>query len=199
VKNEIRQVGGGEQEVGPERHGLAREPHVEVHHADALGEPPVLVILAVIGEERLWRDTEDPAARDDDAAVVEAAVAAHRRAHDEDGPERLRCCDELGDAGFHAVEESVLEQEVVYGIGADPELGEEHEVGFARVPFAHEHQRLGAVRFGVPHLDPGGAGGDSHEPLAVEGEKPVFARHCRCLRRKSRGTAPKPAASASSK
>jgi hypothetical protein len=53
--------------------------------AEARGEPALLVIFAVIGQEGLGHDAEDRAARDRQRAIVEPAVAAQRRADDEHG------------------------------------------------------------------------------------------------------------------
>ena len=85
MEHEVRQVARGEQQVGAERRALAREIDFESDDADARREPAVLVELPIVRQERFRDDAEDAAARHDDAAVVEAAVAPDRRTDDADG------------------------------------------------------------------------------------------------------------------
>ncbi len=131
VKDEVREVGCGEEEIHAEGNRGPRERHLEAGHARARREPAVLVVLAIVGQERLGNDTQDRAAREDHRAVVEALVAAHRSPDDADQLHVARGLYETAQCGLHPVEQGVLEQQVVDRIGAQPQLGEECQVRMA--------------------------------------------------------------------
>ena len=61
---------------------------------------------------------------DDDGGVVEPAGHAQRRADDQDGEELVGRRDHLGDRFLDLVEQCVLQQQVLDGVGGQPELRE---------------------------------------------------------------------------
>ena len=86
MEKKVGEIFGGEDLVRAERHRLAGIFGLQPFEADAGGEPALFIIFAVIGQEQLGHDAEDMAAMNDDAAIIDAAVAAYRRA---DGKRRL--------------------------------------------------------------------------------------------------------------
>ena len=100
---------------------------------------------------------------DDDGGVVEPAGEAQRRADDQDGEELVRGRDDLGDRRLDLVEERILQQQVLDGVGRQSQLGKDHDGRAGLVAFGGQPQRLGEVVGGVG--DPGArhAARDSHE------------------------------------
>ena len=87
MEDEVGEILGGEDQVGAERYILARHLCLQLLEPDARGEPALLVIFAVIGQEALRQRAQDLAARDGEGAIVEPPVAPERRADDKHGPE----------------------------------------------------------------------------------------------------------------
>ena len=61
---------------------------------------------------------------DDDGGVVEPAGHAQRGADDQDGKELAGRRDHLGDRFLDLVEQRILQQQVLDGVGRQPELRE---------------------------------------------------------------------------
>ena len=100
---------------------------------------------------------------DDDGGVVQPAGEAQRRADDQDGKELVRGRDDLGDRRLDLVQERVLQQQVLDGVGRQPQLGKDHDGRAGLVAFGGQPQRLGEIVGGVG--DPGArhTARDSHE------------------------------------
>ena len=69
-----------EQEVRAEGGRLAGEAHLALARLARRGEPALLVVLLVAGEERLRHDAQDPARLEDRRRVEEPAALEHRQA-----------------------------------------------------------------------------------------------------------------------
>ncbi len=78
-------VGGAEQQVGAEGHPFARRLDLQARDAGAGGEPALLVVLAVVGQERLRDHAEHSAAMDGYRAVVQPTAAQQRGADQQEG------------------------------------------------------------------------------------------------------------------
>ena len=74
---------------------------------------------------------------------------------------------------FDGVEQRVLQQEVVDGVGGEAQLGKEHQVDPPRLALAHEDERFLAVGSGVADVDPGRACGDADQSLAMDGKEGI--------------------------
>ena len=90
-------------------------------------EPAPLVELAVVRQVGLRRDAEDPAAVDDDRAVVDPVAVLERRADHDHRQQVGGGLDELGDRRTHRREEGVLQEQVVDGVAGQAELGEHRD------------------------------------------------------------------------
>ena len=100
---------------------------------------------------------------DDHGAVVEPAGTAQRRADDQDGEELVGRRDHLGDRSLDLVQQGVLQQQVVDGVGGQPELREHHDGGARFVALAGQPQRLGEIVGGVGDARPRDAARNTHE------------------------------------
>ena len=100
---------------------------------------------------------------DDDGGVVQPAREAQRRADDQDGKELVGSRDDLGDRRLDLVQERILQQQVVDGIGRQSQLGKDHDGRAGLVAFGGQPQRLGEIVGGIG--DPGArdAARDWHE------------------------------------
>ena len=78
---------------------------------------PALVELAVIRQEHLWHDAEQPAAMDRDAAIIETPPPAKRRADDKHRVQLFAGGDKPRDLRDHGIEHRVLKQQIVDRIG----------------------------------------------------------------------------------
>ena len=116
-------AGRAEQQVGAERHLLAGELDRVLDDVGARHEVALLVELAVVRQVGLGHHAQDDAAMDDDGGVVEAARQAQRRADDQDGKELVRGLDDLGDRLLDLVQERILQQQVLDGVGREPSSG----------------------------------------------------------------------------
>ena len=167
VDDEAGDVVGGEQQVGAERHAGAADADLAAL-ADAGGELPALVELAVGRRVGLRDDAEDRAAVDDDGAVVDPVAVAQRRA-DHDQRQQVRgALDDGGERALDVVEHGVLQHEVLERVAGQRHLGEErHDDALLRAlaRAAQHHLRVGG-RIGDGHA--ARAGGDACEPVLVD-------------------------------
>ncbi len=159
---------GAEQKVYAEGCGLAGHGDLPAPLGDAGGEVTALVELTVVGQVALGDHAEDPAPVDDDGAVVEPPRPPQRRPHDQDREQLAAGHGDPGDAGLHCVQHGVLQEQLVQGIGRDPELGEHHHCGVCSIALGGEFQRSLHVEGGIGRLDPRHGRADPREPVAVE-------------------------------
>ena len=142
------------------------------------GEPALLVIFAVIGQEALRHDAEDAAARDGERRNCRAgrcaAAARRRRSTGAELRARLR---RAGRSRLDRVEERVLQEQIVDRVGGDVELGKDDEVDAARVRLAGQRQRLLDVEGDVAGRGERARRGDADEAVAVDRaeRRPGFA------------------------
>ena len=117
VEDEAAEVARLEDQVRPEWGLSAGHPDCLSHEVAAVGEPTLLVVLPVVGQEALRNDAEEPAASDCQRAIVEPARIPKRRADEEDRREIDARADDFADGGFHRVEERGLQVKVVDRVG----------------------------------------------------------------------------------
>jgi len=174
VDAQAGEVGGVEEEVGPEgdlpEFGGPAGPHDRGGETvvGAVGEPALLVELAVVRQVRLGDGGEDLPAVDRDRAVVEAVAHPQRSADDDQRQEILRCRGKVGDGQVHGVKQHVLEEEVVERVPGQRQFGEHRDrdaLVMAGLRLDGDRARVGGG-IGKDHRQ--GAGRDPREPVAVE-------------------------------
>ena len=133
VEDETVEVARLEDQVGPERDVLPAHPDRLPHDVAALGEPSLLVILPVVGQEALRHHPEQSAARDRQRAIVEPSRTPQRRAYQQDRRQTGACGRDVRDGVLDGVEERGLQEEVVDGVGGDAELGKDRQVHPRRI------------------------------------------------------------------
>ena len=156
-------AGRPEQQVGAERHFLAGELDLALDDVGARDEVALFVEFAVVRQVGFGHDAQDHAAVDDDGRVVKPARHAQRGADDQDGKELVGGRHHLGDRPLDLIEERVLQQQVLDGVGRQPELREHHDRGARLVALARQPQRLGEVVGGVGDPRPRDAARNTHE------------------------------------
>ena len=100
---------------------------------------------------------------DDDGGVVEPARHAQRGADDQDGKELCSTPRPPRRSTLDLVEQRVLQQQILDGVGRQPQLREHHDRGARLVALAGEPQRLGEVVGGVGDAGPRHAARNTHE------------------------------------
>ena len=143
-----------EEEVRAEGGRLAGEAHLGLAGLARRGEPPLLVVLLVAGEERLGHDPEDPARLQHRRRVEEPASLEHRQAHDDD---------RRSGRGLpqHALERPLgarhqrgqAEEEVPAGVAGEPQLGQHQDLRALPDRPPHELERRVGVPLRVGHPD----------------------------------------------
>jgi hypothetical protein len=128
-------------------------------------EVPLLVELAVVRQVGLGHDAQDDAV---DAITMRGVVQPRlgqpqRRADDQNGKELAGRRHDPGDRLLDLVEERVLQQQVLDGVGRQPELGKDHEGRPGLVALAGQAQRLGEIVGGVGDAGARNAARHSHE------------------------------------
>ena len=106
-----------EEEIGAERHCLAQQFDLAGDRVGAGDEVPLLVELAIVRQVGLRDHTQHLAAMHDDGGVVESARDAQRRTDDQHREKLARRLDHLGDRPLDLVEQRVLQQQVLDGVG----------------------------------------------------------------------------------
>ena len=169
VDLEVGQVAGREDQVGPERHRLAREVDEAAAAVVARGEPPALVELPVRRQVGLRRDPQHPPAMDHDRAVEHPGAVLERRPDHDHRQQVGAGGDDLLDPGHHRLEQGVLEEQVVDGVAGQRELGEHrHRDAFVVAqPRLLDHPLRVGSRVG--DRDRQRAGGNPREPVGVGG------------------------------
>ncbi len=117
MEGEGQGPGRAEQEVDAEGRRLSGHRDLGPPRPGAGGEVAPLVELAVARQIGLGDHAEDPALADHDGGVVEPARPPQRRADHDDREDVSAGLEKTGDRGFHRVQDRVLEQEVVDGVG----------------------------------------------------------------------------------
>ena len=177
MQREIPHVGGVKNQVVAERHGPPQERHLAADGVAPGGELPFLVELAVIRQETLGHDAEHLPPVDDDRAVKELALEAQRRADEEHGGEVRAGFDELGQGVLRRVEQGVLMEQILVGIGGDPQFREERDgsVGFGGA--AGEAKDALEVERRVRHPDLRDANRRTDKAVVIDGAKSPVLLH----------------------
>jgi len=99
--------------------------------------------------------------------VEEPTFTAQRRPDDQHRVEVARSRDNLRHCGLHPVEQRILQQQIVDGLGRQPQFGKQHHTDVARMPRRRQLQMgtCGEDRIGNPPVRL--AGGDTQEAMAV--------------------------------
>jgi hypothetical protein len=165
---EVRQIRCRIDQVGPERDLLAGQVHCQAGDTRAGREPAILIEFPIVGQETFGRDSEDPAAGDHHRAIVERAAMLHRRADDQHRRKVAAGGGQALDLGLHPPQQGVLQEEVVDGVGREPQLRKQHQVAAARMAFPGQGQGLDGVEPRVADRHRRRAGRDPHEAVAVD-------------------------------
>ena len=129
VQHEAGHVGGPEEQVGAERHVGRRRRRWSAPRWSSPGrEVPPLVELAVGRQVGLRRDAEDRAAVDDDARSCRPGCRARSGAPTTSTGRRSAVASTIaGDRLVDGVEQRVLQEQVVDGVAAQAQLGEDRD------------------------------------------------------------------------
>ncbi len=89
----------------------------------------MLVELAVVRQMHLRHDAEQAAVADHKGAIVEAMAPMHRRPDEKQRTQPARGFDEPVARRHNRIEQRVLHEQVVDGVGRQGEFGEDRESG----------------------------------------------------------------------
>jgi hypothetical protein len=107
------------------------------------------------------------------AQLIETPITPQRRPYQEDGIERARCGEKLGQFRFHLVEQSLLKQQVINGVPGQAKLRKDHESHALGIAFAGELQCASEMEIGICDFAARLAGRDAHEPVTINREEIV--------------------------
>ena len=127
VEDEARQVRRLEQQLGAEGHVLAQQPQLRALRMVGRVELARLVELAVVRQVGLGHDAQQPAAVHDRGAVEQRMVHAQRQPHHRHRGQAFAGGDDARQRRFAAVEQRALVEQVVAGVGRQPQLGKDHQ------------------------------------------------------------------------
>ena len=105
---------------------------------------------------------------DHECGVVEPPGATQRRPDDEHRIKVARSGNDAVDRAFDRIEQGILEQEIVDGIGGEPEFGKDHDRCLGGITLGGKAQRLGEIEGRIRYLGARDAGGEPDEIVAVE-------------------------------
>lgn len=160
-----------EQNVGPERNGLAGQGQGLACQAGARREPATLVELAIVGQEAFRDHAQHLAALDDDRGIVEAACVAQRTS---DHDHRRQACAGLGqggDRGLNRVQQRLLLQKVVDRVARQPQFREHDHSHALRMGLAGQSHDVLSIGGGIRQLDLRNGGRDPDETVTVGREE----------------------------
>ncbi len=144
------------------------------------GELAALIEFPVVGQIGLDGDAEDPAPVDGDAAVEEAVFHLQGGADDDHRPEPPGGGDYFPQPVPDGQQQGLLMEEVLVGIGRDPQLREEGEDGvIGRRPPGQLYRRPD-VEIHIGHLHLRDANGSADKAVGVDVEEVIplrFFRH----------------------
>lgn len=155
-----------EHQTGRQERPVAADPHRAVD-ARAGGEPALLIIFAIVGQEGLGHDGLNPPAREHQGAVVQGVAVTDRGASDRDHPGHLRGGGQGGDTALDLGQQGVLHQQVVDGVAGQAEFGEDDQVHALRARLLDQGDMLQHVGGRVGGVHDGRRGSDAHEALVA--------------------------------
>ena len=157
-----------EQEVFAEGNVLAAQGH-DLGAARFGGrEVALLVVLAVVRQVDLRHDPGDPPRTHDRRDVEDRAVDKQRQSDDQRGPEVPRRFRQFEERRLRAVQHRRLVKQVVQGVAAQVQFGEDRRHGIELVRVARQGERALQVRRRIPDLHPRQAHGHAREPVFVQ-------------------------------
>ena len=177
IEREQRMVLSLEQQSVAEGHPLAEQIDIGGACGVGRGELAQLIELAVVRQVGLGCNPEDAPLVDDDRTVEEHVVDLERYADDRDNGQAARCFDHPPESVEHGIEQGLLVEEVVAGIGREPQFREYGKHGLVGRCLFQQHDGLRRVvrRIGDPHHRD--ADRDPREAVPVEVEELAVDRH----------------------
>ena len=147
---EALQVGRLKDQVVAERHPLAEELHLPAHRVAARGELPLLIVLAVVGQIRLGRQPQHAAAVDHHRAIEQLCLEPQRRADHQHRRQALARFDQARDRGLARVQQRVLMEQILIGIGGETQFREQRygDINLGSLPRQSERPFEVEVRVG---------------------------------------------------
>jgi len=153
MNDEIGRIRRAEQEIGAERHlGVAESDRANVLRP-ARRKITLLVEFAVVRQVRLRHDAEQFSAMNDERAVEQSALQRKRRTDDHDRHPGAARVDDLCDLFGSALEQRLLKEQVVIGVGGNSKLGKQRNRALLVVSSLRQPQRLGAVGCRIGNTD----------------------------------------------
>ncbi len=175
VEDEPGEIARLKDQVGSERRLPAGDPDRLPREVAAVGEPALLVVLAVVRQEALRDDAEEPAAGDRQRAVVEAARVPQRGSDQKDRRQIGARGGDLADGRLHGIEQRRLQVKIVDRVGGDAELGKDREVDVRGIGAPRLLEDGVAIVADVRRAHARGAGGNPDEAMPMHGHEPVGA------------------------
>ena len=129
------------------------------------GEVPLLIELAIVRQIRLGNDSPHLPAVEHYGAVEQSVVGAQRGSDDQDEVELARSLCKPGECGEHAVEQRVLEEQVLVGIAGERQFREHDEASVIVGSRLGEVEDLPSVVARIGHAN--ARRGDSHADKSV--------------------------------
>ena len=159
---------GGKDQVVPERDVLIQEEDLAANGITPRRKLALFVELTVIRQIGLGHDPQDTPLVDHDRAVEELVLEAQGCAHQEDGRKGAALGDEVREGGLGRIEQRVLVEQVVAGIGRDAHLGKERDGGVGVRGAAGQGQRPLGIVGRIGDAQEGDTDRRAEKPMGVE-------------------------------
>ncbi len=168
VNRQVREIDGGEQQIGSERGRRAVDLDVRVDHVASRPKLALLVELAVLGQIALGHRAEDAATMDHHCGVEQTLLSAQRRPDDRHRVELLGGLTDLLDGIERGVEQRVLSEQILARVGGEAQLREHDQRRVLSVCRLRERDRALGVegRVGDPHTR--NRSGDPRVSVAID-------------------------------
>ncbi|MNI23697.1 hypothetical protein D3C73_772930 [compost metagenome] len=176
-EDEARPVGGLEDQARREIDALAIEQDGVLAAAGGWGEPALLIIFAIVGQIGLGDHAQHLAAAQHDGAVEQGVAVADRRADHGDHARRIRGFGQPRDLALDLLQQGRLQVQVVDGVGAQRQFGEDQQVHPLLARLADQPRVLLGVGGRIGDMDHRGRGGDAHEAMGARGVEGMRLRH----------------------
>ena len=156
-----------EDQVVAERDGGAGERDLAGTGVVGAAELARLVELAVVRQVGLRHDAEHTAVAEHRRAVEEAMVDAQGQPDDGDRRDLRRRRGDAAERDLAGIEEGALVEQVVAGVGREPELGEGDDDRALRGGLLEHRDRLARVVGGIGDADLRHGDGDAREAVTA--------------------------------
>ncbi len=168
VQHEAGQVARGEQQARAEGHVLAEQPQRGRDRLGGRGELPALVEFAVVRQVALRHGAEQPASMHQHGAVEQAVVGPERQPDGDRKRQVAARLDQRAECRERGVEQRILLEQVLVGIGREAEFGKHGEHGALAGCLPREAHGLRQVDARGGHLDAWRGDRDPGEPVPVD-------------------------------